>query len=167
LNGATAKLPTRRPQCIPMDEFERKAYRELCIQAVFSIWNQEKRPAHLGEIYHFVQERVKEKIAAREWPFSPYRGKRCVEVRGWRVNEAASPLYYEDGVPKIVAVTSGIYQPNPVLFEVAERVEKGSQKKKSFSISRKKFPQPSKVYGDVHRRFSYCFSSPPPKLVLC
>jgi len=60
------------------------------------------------------------------------------------VNEAASPLYYEDGVPKIVAVTSGIYQPNPVLFEVAERVEKGSQKKKSFSISRKKFPQPFK-----------------------
>jgi len=32
------------------------------------------------------------------------------------VNEAASQLYAVDGVPKIVAVTSGIYQPNPALF---------------------------------------------------
>ena len=119
LSGATEKLPSWRPQGIPLDEPERNAYRQLCIQAVFSIWAQEHRPAHLNEIYRFVRARIKDKIADREWPFSPYRGKRTVDRR---VNEAASPAFYEDGVPKIVAVTSGIYQPNPFLFERPKEV---------------------------------------------
>jgi len=62
-----------------MDEFERKAYRELCIQAVFSIWNQEKQPAHLGEIYHFCpraskRENCSSRVAVLALPWQEVRG---------------------------------------------------------------------------------------------
>lgn len=101
LSGATEKLPSWRPQGIPLDEQEREALRQLCIEAVFSIWNREQRPAHLSEIWQMVRSKTT-------------HGKRTVDRR---VNEAASPLF-SGPIPKIVAVTSGIYQPNPRLFEV-------------------------------------------------
>lgn len=114
LSGATTKLPTWHPQGIPADEFELAAYRELAKQAVFSIWSQHHRATDLREINSFVGAQVKEKIRLREWPHSQFvRSKRFVDRR---VNEAASQRYAVDGVPKIVAVTSGIYQPNPKLF---------------------------------------------------
>ena len=112
-SGATKKLPSWRPQGIPLDEDERKALRALCTQAVFSTWYQEHRPTQLSEIYRFVKAKITEKSAAREWPFSEYRGKRTIDRR---VNEAACGAYSEDGVARIVAVTAGVYQPNPELF---------------------------------------------------
>jgi len=114
LSGATKKLQSWRPQGIPLDEAERAAYRQLAVEAVYSIWNREGRPAQLSEICRLVRRKVKEKIAADEWPFRSYRSKRTIDRR---VNEAASSQFSKDGVPKIVAVTSGVYQPNPTLFE--------------------------------------------------
>lgn len=114
LSGSTEKLPCWRPQGIPLDDFERKALRALCIQAVFSTWYQEHRPTQLSEIYRFVKAKIREKLAAREWPFSEYRGKRTIDRR---VNEAACGAFSENGVARIVAVTAGVYQPNPELFE--------------------------------------------------
>jgi hypothetical protein len=117
LSGATTKLPTWCPQGIPGDEFELAAYREVVKQAVFSVWNRRHRATDLREIYDFVCEYVHERIKLHEWPYASFvRGKRYVDRR---VNEAASQLYASDGVPKIVAVTSGIYQPNPALFVVS------------------------------------------------
>lgn len=114
LSGATTKLATWHPQGIPSDEFELAAYREIVKQAVFSVWSQSHRATDLREIYAFVADHVKEMIRLHEWPHSQFvRSKRFVDRR---VNEAASQLYSEDGIPKIVAVTSGIYQPNPKLF---------------------------------------------------
>ena len=112
LSGATAKLPT-----CPSDEFELAAYREIVKQAVFSKWNQHHRATDLRKIYAFVTDHVQEMIRLREWPHSQFvRSKWFVDRR---VNEAVSQLYAIDGVPKIVAVTSGIYQPNPKLFTVS------------------------------------------------
>lgn len=113
LSGATEKLSTWKPQRIP-DEFERKALRELCIQAVFWKWANKRCPTDLNEINAFVRAKIREKRKLGEWPFPDYRGKRTIDRR---VNEAACPSFSEDGVAKIVAVTAGIYQPNPKLFE--------------------------------------------------
>jgi hypothetical protein len=114
-SAATAKLATWHPQGIPGDEFELAAYRELCKQAVFSVWSQHHRATDLREIYAFVVDQVKEKIRLREWPHGQFvRSKWFVDRR---VNETASQLYAKDGgLPKIVAVTAGIYAPNPKLF---------------------------------------------------
>ena len=103
LSGATSKLECWRPQGIPLDEQEREELRQLCIEAVFSIWNTEHRPAHLSEIWQIVRSKTT-------------HSKRTVDRR---VNEAASPLY-AGALPKIVAVTSGIYCVNPKLFTQKE-----------------------------------------------
>jgi len=118
LSGATTKLPSWRPQGIPLDEPEKQAYRQLAIEAVFCIWNQEHRPAQLAEICRIIRQKIRDKLDAKEWPFTPYRSKRTIDRR---VNEAACTLFAENGIPKIVAVTSGIYQVNPALFEEGEK----------------------------------------------
>ncbi len=116
MSGLTVKLMTWAPQSIPGDEFELKAYRELCKQAVFSVWNQEHRPTNLKEIFNYVYHYVKEAIENNEWPYAKFvRSKRYVDRR---VNEVASTLYSENGIVKIVSVTAGIYQPSPQLFEL-------------------------------------------------
>jgi len=44
------------------------------------------------------------------WPWKVH-GKRWLDRR---VNEAADPRFYVDGVPRLVAATAGRYQPNEV-----------------------------------------------------
>ena len=105
LSGATQKLLSWRPQGIPLDEAEREALRQLCIEAVFSIWNQEHRPAQLTEIWNIVKPKT-------------HHSKRTVDRR---VNEVASSLY-SGAMPKVVSVTAGVYMPNPVLFEKPKEV---------------------------------------------
>jgi len=112
LSGETVKLPSWRPQGIPLDEPEKQAYRQLAIEAVFSIWNQEHRPAHLSEICRIIRQKIRQKLDADEWQFIQWRSKRTIDRR---VNEAAS-IEFGGPIPRIVAVTSGIYQPNPQLF---------------------------------------------------
>lgn len=120
LSGATMKLPSWRPQGIPLDEPEKQAYRQLAIEATFSIWNQEYRPCNLAEICRTIRLKIREKLDAHEWPFTPWRSKRTIDRR---VNEAASPQFYADGIPKIVATSAGLYQPNPILFGEKEKNE--------------------------------------------
>jgi hypothetical protein len=113
--SVTAKLPTWKSPTIPLSEGEASAYRQLIVEAVFSIYNTEKCPCDLARIYSIVKEKVKERISQKAWPYAPFcRSKRTVDRR---VNEAASPDF-NGGLPKIVAVTSGIYQVNPSLFKV-------------------------------------------------
>lgn len=101
----TVKLPTYQRQLIPVSEAEGEELRRIVVRAVFSVWNREGRPTDLREIYRFYQLHAPED--------KPLWSKRTIDRR---VNEAASPLYAENGVPKIVAVTAGIYQVNPRLF---------------------------------------------------
>jgi len=119
LSGATTKLPSWRPQGIPLDEPEKASYRQLAVEAVFCIWNQQHRPAQLAEICRIIRQKIRDKLDAGEWPFTQWRSKRSIDRR---VNEAASQQFSQ-GIPKIVAVTAGIYQPNPILFEQREKNE--------------------------------------------
>jgi hypothetical protein len=138
-SSITEKLPTWKPQAIPLIEEESQAYRNIIVEITFATQHIEKRPISLTEIYYGVykeeeriingkkqkvktdrlvdgvKQRVKAIIDDKEWPYAQFvRSKRTVDRR---VNEAASPDFYKDGMPKIVAVTHGIYQVNPALME--------------------------------------------------
>jgi hypothetical protein len=113
--GCTVKLATWQPQLIPLSEQERDWIRQVIVEAVFSIWNTEHRPTNLQEIFNiYVEKCKKEKVRIRK--------KRTVDRR---VNEAAS---LEFGA-RIVSNTSGMYQPNPRLFEVEWRKVCGETEK--------------------------------------
>lgn len=111
-----------QPQAQP-DEELCKRLRQYVLEVVFAVWNKHKRPVAMspqkpGQFYiaQGVQKKIRQAREKGEWPKEwGYVGKRTIDRR---VNEAADPRFYEDGIPKIVAVTAGVYQPNPSLFEV-------------------------------------------------
>jgi len=130
-SSVTVKLSTyRAPSGAPMGEEEQQAYRALIVDVVFIAWRRLHRPICLWEIcfgvdvfknglgqerLQGVQERVQSRIDNDLWPFARFaRSKRTVDRR---VNDAASPEYYEDHKARIVCVTPGVYQPNPALFK--------------------------------------------------
>jgi len=120
----TVKLPTWKPQLIPLSEEEREWMRGVVTRAVFSVWNRYGRPTDLAEIYQYYLKQAsegwhfdQERNYFRLQPSFPQRGKRTVDRR---VNEAASKQFGA----KVVAVTSGIYQPSPRLFLNEEKAEK-------------------------------------------
>lgn len=115
--SVTEKLKTWKRQSIPLPEEEAAAYRQLVIEAVFSVHNLWKRPTDLQEIYEIVKKKVEKRLEKNTWPHVAYcRSKRTIDRR---VNEAASPDF-NDGTVKIVAVSAGIYQVNPALLGDSE-----------------------------------------------
>ena len=129
-SSVTSKLPTyRAPAGAPMGEDEQQAYRDLIVDIVFIAWRRVHRAVCLDEIFfgfprlergvqqewiQGVRERVQSRIDHDLWPYARFpRGKRTVDRR---VNDAASPDFYDDNVSRIVLVDPGIYQPNPVFF---------------------------------------------------
>lgn len=113
-SSITLKLPCWKPQLVPAGESECEAIRKLAVEAVYKIWNMEHRPADLMDIYVIVTEKISVLRQSDEWPWREYRSKRTVDRR---VNEASSKDFSVDGVPKIVAVSAGLYCVNPALFE--------------------------------------------------
>jgi hypothetical protein len=110
--GATEKLDGWAPQPRPEEE-KCAAIRQLVKEAVFQLWEKNKKPAHLREIWRVVNHKIHEQRTLGLFPWKP-PSKRTVDRR---VNEAASEAFADDGVPKIVAVSAGYYQPNPEVFE--------------------------------------------------
>jgi hypothetical protein len=109
---ATVKLPTWQPQLIPVSEEERLEIIRIVCEAVWSVWKLEHRPTNLQEIYDFYKAKRQALHKQGKWKYI-FRGKRTVDRR---VNECASNEYGA----VIVAVTSGIYQPNPELVDLFE-----------------------------------------------
>lgn len=110
----TQKLKTWQPQPVPNQELCKKL-RQYVVETVFKKWAKDEKPATLISIYFSVHDRIGKERQIGVWPREwKQPGKRTVDRR---VNEAADPRFYENGVPKIVAVTAGVYQPNPILFE--------------------------------------------------
>jgi len=116
--SGTLKLSGWKPVRPSEKDIERfNVIRQLVVKAVFAKWNKDKEPATLLSIFFKVQDNIKELITTAQWNRWKKEwgipGKRTIDRR---VNEAADPRFYEDGVPKIVAVSAGVYQPNPALF---------------------------------------------------
>jgi hypothetical protein len=122
MSECTWKASGWRAQGKPQDNRELEAYRGLIREVVFSVFREKKellaqqgmpsQPVSLGEIYLEVRSRVAVRQRCGSWPYRVH-GKRWLDRR---VNECACPKYSEDGVPKVVAVTAGHYEPNPALF---------------------------------------------------
>lgn len=110
----TLKLDGWKPQRMPDPEM-RARLRQYIREVVFSKWNTNYKPVGLMTIFYLVQDRVLKDREKGVWPKEwGVPGKRTIDRR---VNEAANPKFYGDQTPKIVAVTAGLYQPNPELFK--------------------------------------------------
>lgn len=122
MSERTCKLAGWVPQAKPSCDRELEAARQLIREAVFGLWHRKRellaqrqmpaQPVSLSEIYLEVRSRVAVLRSVGQWPF-PVHGKRWWDRR---VNEAACARYAVDGVPRIVAVSAGLYAPNPCLF---------------------------------------------------
>ena len=125
MTGKTLKLRGWKPQSRPPEDDEIKAYRQLIVNVVFSLYNRKKelsvqrgmaaQPVSLSEIFREINSRTAALRSAGQWRFG-FHGKRWLDRR---VNEVACPKFYVDGVPKIVAASAGKYMPNPALFSEA------------------------------------------------
>jgi hypothetical protein len=110
------------PQSKPVEGQELIASRQLIREVIFSLYRQKRdllasmqmpaQPVSLSEIYLEICSRVQILRHCGRWSF-PFHEKRWWDRR---VNESACPTYYDDGVPKVVAATAGLYMPSPNLF---------------------------------------------------
>ncbi len=117
------KSPFWQPQTKPSEGPELTASRQLIVEVIFGLYYEKKQllektgmpaqPIRLDEIFKRIESRVQILRACHQWRFPLH------EKRWWdrRVNEAAEPKFYPDGVPKVRAATAGWYEPNPLLFE--------------------------------------------------
>ena len=122
MSEATFKAPSWRAQGRPAESQELLDSRQLIREVIFSLHRQKSdilskmgmpsQPVSLGQIYLEICSRIALLRDCRRWPY------RVHEKRWWdrRVNESACPSYYDDGMPKVVAATAGLYMPNEVLF---------------------------------------------------
>ena len=123
MSEATFKLQGWQAQGRPREDGEVKAYRQLIREVIFSVYFKKRailaskgmlaQPVSLSEIYLEVRSRVLQLHNCGMWPYRVH-GKRWVDRR---VNEVATKKYYPDGIPKVVSVTAGKYEPNQALFE--------------------------------------------------
>jgi hypothetical protein len=119
MSKCTLKAYGWKPQGRPQDDRELEAYRQLIREAIFKIFHGKRellaqrasQPVSLSEIYLEVSSQIARRQSCGQWPYRVH-GKRWISHR---VNEVACPKYYEEGIPKVVAV--GHYEPNPALFE--------------------------------------------------
>lgn len=118
MSERTSKLPNWTPQARPEEDDEIKAHRQMIVEIVYGLYfikrqrlgamSMPPQPISLGEIWaEFVSRRLS-LVSTKEWKWS-WHNKRYLDRR---VNEAATPLYSENGKPKIVAVRAGLYEPN-------------------------------------------------------
>ena len=91
--------------------------RSMASQVVIGIWNKERRPVKLSEIYQGVREKIQHRIEDSDWPkvwLMP--SKRTCDRR---VNEAADLRFFESEseTTPIICLKAGTYVCNPALFE--------------------------------------------------
>lgn len=117
MSERTSKLSSWSPYARPAENDDTKFHRKMIREIVFGLFHQKKdmlaqmgmpsQPISLYEIWLEYQSRRGQLIAMKLWKF-PRHSKRWLDRR---VNECACPKYYENGTPKIVAVTAGLYEP--------------------------------------------------------
>ena len=106
------KLEGWKPQTMPDPEMASRL-RQYIVEAVMARWNEKQQPSTLLSIFFRVTDRIAKERQNGQWKWH-HPSKRTIDRQ---VNNAADPRYYGDKIPKIVAVTAGVYKPNPQLFE--------------------------------------------------
>lgn len=93
------------------------------VKEVYSVWNNEKREASLGEIFHAVNQSIAADISKGEWPrIWGHPSKRSVDRRTNETADSDHPEFWADSpFPHTVCVRPGHYRPNPHLFDEESR----------------------------------------------
>ena len=123
MSEKTAKLEGWSPQARPEEDDEIKAHRQMIIEIVYGLYyikrqrlgamSMPPQPISLGEIWaEFVSRRLS-LVSTKEWKWH-WHSKRYLDRR---VNEASSPKYSENGIPKIVSASAGYYCPNSAILK--------------------------------------------------
>ena len=117
MSGKTVKLRGWQPQQPPPTD-EAGDMRQIVVETVFALHQESNLPLRrfacdLQQIYTRSQTKVRKLRDRGLWSWN-YRGKRTWDRR---VNEAASKRHGA----KIVAVSSGLYRPNPALWYMKEK----------------------------------------------
>jgi len=104
----------------PPEPEKAEAIRNIAIKEVYAKYFLTGQSSTLAEIAEKTKTRIQQLIWDNKWPVTyGLPSKRTIDRR---VNEACEPTWFEDGVPRLAAVTAGFYQPNPVRFKKDERV---------------------------------------------
>jgi len=123
MSERTFKAEGWMPQGKPKEGRELTESRQLIREVIFSLHRQKTQilakmsmppqPVNLNQIYLEICSRIAIKHSCHSWPYPHH------EKRWWdrRVNESACGTYAVDGVPKIIAASAGLYEPNKALFE--------------------------------------------------
>lgn len=117
----TSKLPGWTPQPQPGENNDILFHRQLLIEIVYGLFYRKKemlskmsmppQPVSLREIWLEFASRRETLVSIKEFPY-PWHTKRWIDRR---VNEIACPKFYNDKIPRVVAVRAGLYLPNPQL----------------------------------------------------
>ena len=111
MKGLKLKSWTAQP---PPEPDKAEAIRNITIKEVYAKYFLTGQPSTLAEIAEKTQTRIQQLIWNNEWPVTyGLPSKRTIDRR---VNEACEPTWFSDGVPRLAAVTHGVYVPNPVRF---------------------------------------------------
>ena len=123
MSEKTVKLSGWSPQARPAETDETKFHRQLLTEIVYGLYYKKKehlakmgmppQPISLREIWLEFCSRRAMLDSIKEWKWS-WHGKRYIDRR---VNEISSIKYSENGIPKVVAVSAGLYTVNPEVFK--------------------------------------------------
>lgn len=115
------KTPSYKPDFLQDMKYV-VAIRLLCKQAVYSKWNVEKNPSSLRDVFNFVKHKIVDMIERGEWNPREWTppGKRTVDRR---TNETADMKYWNGESTPVIAVSGGVYMPNPRFFDGETKAE--------------------------------------------
>ena len=99
--------------------------REMARSVIFDVWNKEKRPARLREIFEGVRRRIAEDMDDGAWPklWNPNVDKRTVDRRVNELSEDRPEFWPNYDFAPCLMVKPGFYCPNPMLFDDKVRQE--------------------------------------------
>lgn len=109
-----AKSPSFAPEFLQDKQYV-QTVRNLCVQAIYSKWNSERKPASLLYIYYYVTRRIQEMINEHKWDPKTWHvpGRKTVDRR---TNETADERAWPKE-PPCLCIRAGTYCPNPALFD--------------------------------------------------
>jgi len=95
--------------------------RNLCVQSIYSHWNQKKEPSTLVQVYYSVERKIQEMLNNRQWDTLAWKipGRKTIDRR---TEETADARQWPKE-PPCLCVRAGFYMPNPALFEEPMRSE--------------------------------------------
>ena len=134
MSQQTLKLGGWKPQAPPPEDGDVKFHRQLLVEIIYGLFYKKKKflegmsmppqPISLEEIWEEFCSRRTMMQSIKDVEHGGTMWKWVWHSKRWvdrRVNETATPQFYPNGVPKVVATSAGLYQPNQVLFKETER----------------------------------------------